>query len=86
MYFWGGHVDHLIKNYWILNAKMDMSVYYLNAFLLLGVGSLLIHGLVFAVWNLLSENIAQKFRAKYMESFIKMKLQWIEEQNLFEET
>lgn len=86
MYFWGGHVDHLISNYWILHTQMDKSVYFLKAFILLGVGSFVIHGIVFAVWNMLSESIAQKIRAKYMESFIKMRLQWIEEHNLFEET
>lgn len=63
---------------------MDMFKYYLKAFILLGVSSILIHRISFTFWDMLCESIAQKFRAKYLESFIKMKQQCIKEQNLFE--
>lgn len=86
MYLWGRQIDHTIHDYFILATKLDTSFYYLIMFNILGAGSFLINGAVFAVWKLLSGNIAQKFRTMYMESFIKMKVQWIEEQNLFEET
>lgn len=84
MYYWGRQVDHSIDDYWILADKLDVSLFYLITFNLLGVGSFIIDGAVFAIWKLLSENIAQKFRERYMEAFIKMKVRWIEEQNLFE--
>ena len=84
MYYWGRQVNHLINDYWVLASKLDVSFSYLIAFLVLGVGSFIIDGTVFAVWKLLSENISQKIRERYMQAFIKMKVQWIEEQNLFE--
>ena len=60
MYYWGRQVDHLIKDYWILAQKLDVSLFYFITFNLLGVGSFIVDGAVFAVWKLLSENIAQK--------------------------
>jgi ABC-type multidrug transport system fused ATPase/permease subunit len=63
---------------------MNESLKYYGAFIGLGVGSFIIDGIVFSLWKLLSETIAQRFRAKYLESYIKRNVKWLEQKNLYE--
>lgn len=84
MYFWGKQIDHTIFDFFFLSERLDKSLQYYIAFIGLGVGSFLIDGVVFAIWKVLSERIGYLFRVKYMESFVKRRLEWIERQNLYE--
>jgi hypothetical protein len=77
MYFWGKEIDHTINDINTLSDTLDKSLNNYIAFISLGVASFLIDGIVFALWKMLSERIAYRFRIKYMESFIGRNMKWI---------
>jgi ABC-type multidrug transport system fused ATPase/permease subunit len=83
MYFWGKSLDHLMADINNLSNTMDKSTTYFLSFIGLAVGTFVINGVVFAIWKMLSERIAYQFRIKYMQSFVKRSIGWLERQNLY---
>lgn len=50
----------------------------------IGIITWILDIVLFMIWRVVGETVSQQFRQKYLEAFVKRKVEWLEEQNLYQ--
>lgn len=81
---WGKEIDLFANNYHRISMVVAELESFMWSFIALGAFSFCVSSALFSVWRIVSESIMEKCRTKYMESFIKKDIVWMEQHNLIE--
>lgn len=81
---WGEVLDIFADNYHRIAMVLPTMEDYLYTFIKIGAASFVVNSLLFSIWRIISESIAERCRIRYMEQFIKKDVSWLESQNLIE--
>ena len=66
VYVWGKEIDHIVENFSNLGDSLDISRNYFLVLVGIAIFGLLTNTLLFAIWKLISQTIARKFRERYV--------------------
>ena len=83
VYVWGKEIDHIVENFSNLKDSLDISRNYFLVLIGIAIFGLLVNTLLFSIWKLISQTIARKFRERYVESFVKKRMAWIDSVNIY---
>ncbi len=66
IFFWGKEIDHISEDSSNLKNTLDISRNYFLALVGVAIFGLIINSILFAIWKLISQTIARKFRERYV--------------------
>ena len=84
VYEWSKETDHIFNQFTKLSESLDQSRDYFFVYVGIGIITWILDIILFIIWRVIGETVSQRFRKKYLEAFVKRKVEWLDQQNLYQ--